>query len=724
MFKPDVPIKKSSDDLLGRSTFAISFAEAILNYSETESIVTGLYGKWGAGKSSVVNMCIEHINTRSKEAQSTLKPVVIEFNPWNFSDQNQLISQFFIQLSTGLTRTHKGDDAIRIANQLEVYSNFFLPLSLIPDPVVGPFALIISKVLGRTGKAAKKWGELNKMNFEATRKDLDKYLKNLGHKIIIFIDDIDRLNSTEIRQIFQLVKLLGDFPNTIYVLSLDVEIVIGALKEVQAGIGEEYLEKIVQIPFQLPLTDTESVYRYLTGSIDKILDGIPEESWDKLYWSNIFHSGFKYFFTNLRDVTRFINVLRFGLMPIKQDVNAIDFIALTAIQVFEPDVYKSIASNKDFFSGLFNEFNNGEIQHVSAREKCDSIIAQGKRLDPEKLKEYLLRIFPKLEKIYNNKSYAGGVLSYWKRERKACSPDKFDIYFKLCLPAGDFSESEIKAIFNMASDPLSFASTIIKLRDENRIERFLNRIYDFLDTGIPTEHILNVVHVLLDLCDTFPDEENFPSFGPSLHVSDVLSRLITRVDSQEARYQIISHAFDQAENSLYAPITFLYVLGRNHGKWGVDNQDQLEPEDRRYVSARRLNELEVLVLNKIRGWAKSGKLTNHSNLLRILYRWKDLSDSFDEPNAFVAGITTNAEEITRLICSFAGKTYSHSFTDYVAVENIRIDMKSFEAFSNPEHLTNVVRPLLEGNPSNLMAAQVNILRAFIDVYDKKVDRDE
>ncbi len=724
MFKPDVPIKKSRDDLLGRSTFAIAFAEAILNYKEMESIVTGLYGKWGSGKSSVINMCIEHINSESKETQSSLKPIIIEFNPWNFSDQNQLISQFFIQLSAGLKRIDKGEDAIRIANQLEVYSTFFLPLSLIPDPVVGPIALIISKVLGKTGKAAKNWGELKKMDLSATRKDLDKHLKNLRQKIIIFIDDIDRLNSTEIRQIFQLVKLLGDFPNTIYVLSFDAEIVIGALKDVQAGVGEEYLEKIVQIPFQLPLTDSESVYKYLNGSIDKILEGIPEESWDKSYWGNIYHSGFKHFFTNLRDVTRFINVLRFSLTPIKQDVNAIDFIALTALQVFEPDVYKSIASNKGLFSGLFNELNNGELQRASAKNQCDSILALTKRLDTKKLTEYLLRIFPKLEKIYKNKGYAEGFLSQWRRDGRACSPDKFDIYFKLCIPVGDFSESELRTIFSKASDRVSFASTIIKLQDENRIERFLTRIYDFIETGIATEHISNIFYVLLDLCDTFPDEENFPSFGISLQVSDVLSRLITRVDSQEARYQIISDAFDQAKNSLHVLITFLYVLGWNHGKWESGNQDQLEPEDRRYVSVRRLNELEVLILNKIKDWAKSGKLTNHKNLLEILYRWKDLSGSFDEPKAFVAGITTNAEEIASLICSFAGKTYSHALTDYVAVENIRIDMKSFEFFSNPELLVNVVRPLVEGKSSNFTENQVKILKTFIDVYDKKTDRDE
>ena len=60
------------------------------------------------------------------------------------------------------------------------------------------------------------------------------------------------LIAPEIRQMFQLVKLLGDFPNTIYLLAFDREVVVESLKSVQEGVGEEYLEKIVQIPFELP----------------------------------------------------------------------------------------------------------------------------------------------------------------------------------------------------------------------------------------------------------------------------------------------------------------------------------------------------------------------------------------------------------------------------------------------------------------------------------------
>ena len=59
MFKPDQPIQSSKDDILGRSSFAKSLGDAVLSYTEKESIVVGLFGEWGSGKTSIINMMLE-----------------------------------------------------------------------------------------------------------------------------------------------------------------------------------------------------------------------------------------------------------------------------------------------------------------------------------------------------------------------------------------------------------------------------------------------------------------------------------------------------------------------------------------------------------------------------------------------------------------------------------------------------------------------------------------
>jgi len=94
VFAPDQPIKSCKEDILGRKSFAQSLGDAILNYKEKESIVVGLFGEWGSGKTSLINMALEHINDVSRGKTSDDKPIIIKFNPWNYSDQNQLIIQF------------------------------------------------------------------------------------------------------------------------------------------------------------------------------------------------------------------------------------------------------------------------------------------------------------------------------------------------------------------------------------------------------------------------------------------------------------------------------------------------------------------------------------------------------------------------------------------------------------------------------------------------------
>ena len=265
MFKPDQPIKSCKEDILGRYLFAQSLGDAILSYKEKDSIVIGLFGAWGSGKTSIINMALEHIDFVSKNRNDAEKPIVIRFNPWNYSDQNQLITQFFRQLSIVLRRPDYASDVKKAGEKLETYAKFFEPFKLIPG--LGQYVGIAKDVLQGVGTSVKNWGDLKSNDLNAIRAELNELLRKQPHKIIVVIDDIDRLNNTEIRQIFQLVKSLGDFPNTIYLLAFDKNVVINALKKVQEGSGIEYLEKVVQIPFEIPLISKQEVERLLFSNL-------------------------------------------------------------------------------------------------------------------------------------------------------------------------------------------------------------------------------------------------------------------------------------------------------------------------------------------------------------------------------------------------------------------------------------------------------------------------
>lgn len=207
MFDPDKAIKYCNEDELGRCEFAKSVGNAILNHESEDSLVIGLQGKWGYGKTSIINMALENIKEITKEGNL---PIIIQFNPWLFSNQNQLIKKFFEEFIIAIEDKN-------IVNKLKSYVNKITPaiigLAAILDPERAQALLKTSEYIDNS--------QSKEESLLSIKKDLDKLIKQKKRKILVIIDDIDRLSDFEIRQIFQLVKLIADFPQTIYLLSFD-----------------------------------------------------------------------------------------------------------------------------------------------------------------------------------------------------------------------------------------------------------------------------------------------------------------------------------------------------------------------------------------------------------------------------------------------------------------------------------------------------------------------
>ena len=72
--------------------------------------------------------------------------------------------------------------------------------------------------------------------------------------------------------------------------------------------------------------------------------------WDPIYANTLYNTGFKELFINIRDVVKYVNMLKFSFELIKNEVNPMDFFAITGIQVFMPEVYNGIRSNKELFT--------------------------------------------------------------------------------------------------------------------------------------------------------------------------------------------------------------------------------------------------------------------------------------------------------------------------------------------------------------------------------------
>lgn len=698
-FDPDKAILKRENDLLRRSGYSEKLGEAILNYEGTDSLVIGLLGNWGDGKTSIINMALEYVEDTVKGEEG---PIIIKFNPWLFSSQNQLIKKFFDELIVEL----KDESTIE---KLKSYVNRLIP------PIMGLAAILDparTQALFKTSEYVDSL-QTEEESLENIKNELDDSILKINRKIIVVIDDIDRLSTFEIRQTFQLVKLIADFPNTVYLLSFDKKVVFKALKEVQQIDGSEYLKKVVQIPFEVPKIYKGYIEDFLFSQINQLFDS--NDKFDQTYWWNLYHSGLKYFFDNLRDVKLYINALNFNFQIIKDEVNSSDFLAITAIQIFENEVYQDIRNNKELFAGTFNATGQAYNQKKDLNQKrCDEIISKAKAPIREPLKELLKYMFPKINSFYGNTNYGNDWLSVWRKDVRICSPDIFDAYFGLSIPQDEISQQDIKSVISLSNNNKTLTDALLNLGD--KIVRFLERFEDFT-LEFPEENIEKVITVLMDIGDEFPNKQNeFFGYNTSMRILRILHQLLFRFNTYDERFNILKRAIENSENSLYVSVHEIAVEDQVHGRYGLAKLPS--PQSEWKVSSDQLDELEQLVCSRINKWAQDGRLYEHENLIEILFDWKRWESS--NATNYVNELIKTDEGLISFINHFFIKSSMYTITDKVTKPFWTMSLENIESLVKLDKIQPRIQKIVNSKDfHNFDDNTQKALTLFLEKYEEQ-----
>jgi hypothetical protein len=175
-------------------------------------------------------------------------------------------------------------------NRLLTYAEVLEPLGWLP--LAGPW---LSRA-GRTGKLVKglRDARRDQPSVEEQRESVRAVLADLDDRVLVVIDDVDRIEREQIRDMVRLVKLVGDFPNTTYLLSYDrgpVEAALGNTREE----GRAYLEKVVQVVHDLPEPPPSALVGILLEELQAIVDAIDHGPFRVEDWQNLFPDGLRPF---------------------------------------------------------------------------------------------------------------------------------------------------------------------------------------------------------------------------------------------------------------------------------------------------------------------------------------------------------------------------------------------------------------------------------------------
>lgn len=94
-YSSDLPISSRSEDRFNRWHFAKRIADTLAIRNDPSSLVVGLYGPWGDGKTSTLQLMVDALRAQPQV-------VVVRFNPWYFQSEEKLLTGFFATLAESL----------------------------------------------------------------------------------------------------------------------------------------------------------------------------------------------------------------------------------------------------------------------------------------------------------------------------------------------------------------------------------------------------------------------------------------------------------------------------------------------------------------------------------------------------------------------------------------------------------------------------------------------
>lgn len=592
MFIDDYPISRLDDDKLNRRKFAESLGQAILNYDNEHCLTVSLMGKWGSGKTSIINMVKDYWEL------SENKNIIVHFDPWYFSNSNNLLFQFFEILS----KLPEDDFSVNTDN-LKKLGKSLINMTSISFNLIAATININPEVNNTLS---------DQETLLSLKDEISNDFKKLDKKVIIIIDNIDRLSDNEVQQILMLVKSLGNFPKVVYILSFDKDAVVDSLNNLNVHAPEMFLEKIIQIPIVVPKIRKTQLDDLVESHLGDFYNNYHD---DENYQKDFFdiYTYLRLFFNNLRDLYRYINVITFYFSVFKDDVNINDFMLILAMQLFEHEIYNRIKDNQSLFLVSYENLND-ELKEYN-KNRIQEIIKLHSRLPEEDIYRILLKLFPKIRIYYGDKDLES---SYTQEESdfRICTANHFDNYFTLALDIDNISVTSINDLFKL-NNVEKISATFLEYDKNNQTKELFDMIIDHMK-DIPEETAHYFINSLIDIGDQLNGPLN-GIFDKKVYLSGILVDLLKKYDNNSKRFNVLKKAIDNSKNSLYVAVDFLSDHDLIFGEHNNGNKRDIS---KALIDKKDLEKLENLMVVKIRNWYETGKLWDCPDLDRILYNWE------------------------------------------------------------------------------------------------------
>ncbi len=313
----DWPIECKEDDIFDLDEEASKLANAIGGLDKKKTWSLAVTAPWGLGKTSFLKLLLRHI-------EDTKDFEVVYFFPRNSKSVETIQEDFFSIIACVLSKyDHRCSHTMK---------DYMASLQLIDNR-------------GVVEKLVDFYHIWNKVSLKETIKQTFSSLKK---RVLVLIDDFDRLSKDEILEVLKLIDSNAAFTNLVFLTAYDKQQVNKLLGDTSNTADACFVDKFFNLEFSIPSRPYSYISKYIEDNLCELLDASEDEKMAIQQTINKRNSTFKEYIPTLRDAKRYINQFVLDFMHVRGDVMIDEFLLIQLVKYRYPELYKEVYRAKYF----------------------------------------------------------------------------------------------------------------------------------------------------------------------------------------------------------------------------------------------------------------------------------------------------------------------------------------------------------------------------------------
>ena len=668
----DRPIVDTQDDLLGFGKLTGAIANLIYEQPNSSNLILGLDGPWGSGKSSVLQLLQKELDFKLEEQSDTgVGLIVVPFSPWLITNRTALITAFFGQLVDAVDRATRRAvpwwNILKFRKRMKFTSlrkelHHFSALVAIGSTATSNFdPTLTSDVVAGSAKVIESVTGSNDPTLEQRKTDLILRLKDIAlndstFRVLVLIDDMDRLDPEDTIEVLRLVKAVADFPAVTYLLAYDRNALADAIEKNRKGAdGNAYMEKNLQFSFKIPPLEPFRLRQWLKLEIegltkDKVaIESMQAETVLDLWAGRLLKTP--------RDVKRLLFAVRAIWKDLESKVDLLDLIWLQMVKE------KAGSSSANLYGWVIRYLQSldaialGGVV-VGKKEDCNELakilkelgwrvrddVDEGSSIDFH----YLNRLLAGVTQSYmfeladEKKRWSHEVskdeLQEFREAKRLSSPWHWRLYFAFETPSHAITDDEWTALTQAAEKSAEdLAHSILTLLERGMIGRpdlgdqLVDRIQHAAKQGNLDQPKNWIFAVVCSATNLRRHSKELPLFVTDTMFDRTVHTMIRHVfgvlDADE-RKEVVHFVFVESPNVSLAAELFRHQYAAKKAG-GVDESEKLYLTD---------SELKCAADGQLKLYTalSAQDFIELSSPYDVLFAWREITESKDGPSTFLS----------------------------------------------------------------------------------------